>query len=77
MPAHWRVLADLFLLSMFAGFYSVPLYALIQSRCEPTHRARIARYTIAKVRTLLVSNPSRLAEVSSRLETEYRQLNGE
>ncbi|MBP8298301.1 MAG: MFS transporter [Burkholderiales bacterium] len=40
-PAHWRVLADLFLLSMFAGFYSVPLYALIQSRCEPTHRARI------------------------------------
>jgi 1-acyl-sn-glycerol-3-phosphate acyltransferase len=39
--AHWRVLADLLLLSMFAGFYSVPLYALIQSRCEATHRARI------------------------------------
>ena len=39
--AHLRILADLFLLSMFAGFYSVPLYALIQSRCEPTHRARI------------------------------------
>jgi hypothetical protein len=38
---HWRVMADLFLLAMFAGFYSVPLYALIQSRCEPTHRARI------------------------------------
>jgi len=40
-PAHWRVMADLFLLAMFAGFYSVPLYALIQSRCEPSHRARI------------------------------------
>jgi len=39
--AHWRVLADLFLLSMFAGFYSVPLYAMIQGRSEPTHRARI------------------------------------
>jgi len=39
--AHWRVMADLFLLAMFAGFYSVPLYALIQSRCEPSHRARI------------------------------------
>ncbi|MEP6701766.1 MAG: MFS transporter, partial [Betaproteobacteria bacterium] len=39
--AHWRVLADLFLLSLFSGLYSVPLYALIQSRCEPTHRARI------------------------------------
>jgi len=38
---HWRVLADLFLLALFAGFYSVPLYALIQTRCEPTHRARI------------------------------------
>lgn len=40
-PAHWRVLADLFLLAMFGGFYSVPLYALIQSRSAPTHRARI------------------------------------
>jgi 1-acyl-sn-glycerol-3-phosphate acyltransferase len=38
---HWHVLLDLFLLSCFSGFYSVPLYALIQSRCEPTHRARI------------------------------------
>lgn len=38
---HWRVLVDLFLLAMFGGFYSVPLYALIQSRCLPTHRARI------------------------------------
>jgi 1-acyl-sn-glycerol-3-phosphate acyltransferase len=35
------VLADLFLLALFAGFYSVPLYALIQTRCEPSHRARI------------------------------------
>jgi 1-acyl-sn-glycerol-3-phosphate acyltransferase len=40
-PAHWRILADLFLLAMFGGFYSVPLYALIQSRSQPTHRARI------------------------------------
>jgi 1-acyl-sn-glycerol-3-phosphate acyltransferase len=39
--ANWRVMADLFLLAMFSGFYSVPLYALIQSRCEPSHRARI------------------------------------
>jgi len=39
--AHWRVMADLFLLAMFSGFYSVPLYALIQSRCEPSRRARI------------------------------------
>lgn len=41
VAANWRVAADLFLLAMFGGFYSVPLYALIQSRCEPSHRARI------------------------------------
>ena len=36
-----RAMADLFLLALFAGFYSVPLYALIQSRAEAHHRARI------------------------------------
>lgn len=40
-PRHWRILADLFLLSACAGLYSVPLYALIQTRSAPTHRARI------------------------------------
>jgi 1-acyl-sn-glycerol-3-phosphate acyltransferase len=39
--AHWRVMADLLLLSLFAGLYSVPMYALIQMRSQPTHRARI------------------------------------
>ena len=39
--AHWRVLLDLALLSLFAGIYSVPMYALIQIRSQPTHRARI------------------------------------
>jgi hypothetical protein len=33
--------ADLFLLSLFAGMYSVPMYALIQLRSPATHRARI------------------------------------
>jgi len=39
--AHWHVMADLFLLAMFGGLYSVPLYAMIQSRSQPSHRARI------------------------------------
>ncbi len=39
--AHWRVMMDLGLLSLFAGLYSVPMYALIQLRSQPTHRARI------------------------------------
>ncbi len=38
---HLRVMADLALLSLFAGIYSVPMYALIQMRSLPTHRARI------------------------------------
>ncbi|MEO8384567.1 MAG: MFS transporter [Betaproteobacteria bacterium] len=38
---HWRIMADLFLLAMFAGFYSVPLYALMQARTEKAFRARI------------------------------------
>jgi 1-acyl-sn-glycerol-3-phosphate acyltransferase len=37
----WRVMADLFFLAFFGGLFSVPLYALIQSRAEPSHRARI------------------------------------
>ncbi|MCG2594845.1 MFS transporter [Ramlibacter sp. XY19] len=41
VAAHWRVMADLALLSLFAGLYSVPMYALIQLRATPTHRARI------------------------------------
>lgn len=39
--AHWRVMVDLFLMSLFAGLYSVPMYALIQMRSQPSHRARI------------------------------------
>jgi 1-acyl-sn-glycerol-3-phosphate acyltransferase len=40
-PAHWRVLADILLLGTFGGFYTVPLYALIQARSQPSHRSRI------------------------------------
>ena len=39
--AHWRVMADLALLALSAGLYSVPMYALIQLRSPRTHRARI------------------------------------
>jgi 1-acyl-sn-glycerol-3-phosphate acyltransferase len=39
--AHFRVLADLFMLALSAGLYSVPMYALIQLRSPSTHCARI------------------------------------
>jgi MFS family permease len=41
LTRHWRVIADLALLAIFAGFFSVPMYALIQMRSQPSHRARI------------------------------------
>ena len=37
----WRIVFDLAALAFFGGLYSVPLYALIQSRAEKTHVARI------------------------------------
>ncbi len=41
VAANWRVLADLVLLALCAGLFSVPMYALVQLRCPPEHRARI------------------------------------
>ncbi len=40
-PGSLRVLADVLLLGAFGGFYSVPLYALIQQRSERSHLSRI------------------------------------
>ena len=40
-PGTWRVLFDLTMLGAFGGFYSVPLYALIQQRSERSHLSRI------------------------------------
>jgi len=37
----WRILTDLALLGAFGGFYSVPLYALIQKRSDRRHLSRI------------------------------------
>jgi 1-acyl-sn-glycerol-3-phosphate acyltransferase len=36
-----RILADLFGIALFGGFYTVPLYTLIQQRAEPSERARV------------------------------------
>lgn len=39
-PASWRILVDLVLIGVFGGFYCVPLYALMQTRSEASHRSR-------------------------------------
>jgi 1-acyl-sn-glycerol-3-phosphate acyltransferase len=40
-PGSWRILLDLSLLGAFGGFYSVPLYALIQNRTERQQLSRV------------------------------------
>ena len=40
-PGSWRVIIDIVMLGAFGGFYSVPLYALIQQRSERSHLSRI------------------------------------
>lgn len=37
----WRIVADVTLLGIFGGLYSVPLYALVQERSAPEARSRI------------------------------------
>lgn len=41
MPAAWRILGDLCGMAISAGLYIVPLYAIMQQRSAPAHRARI------------------------------------
>jgi len=41
-PRHWRPMVDVALMAMSVGWFSVPLYAEMQARAEPSHRARVA-----------------------------------
>jgi 1-acyl-sn-glycerol-3-phosphate acyltransferase len=40
-PGNWRVAFDLAVIGLFAGFYIVPLFALVQSRAERSQLSRI------------------------------------
>ncbi len=40
-PGSWRIIADFVLVGLFAGFYIVPLFALVQSRAERSELSRI------------------------------------
>lgn len=41
IPAHWRIVVDLFAIAIAGGLYCVPLYAIMQARSETEHRARV------------------------------------
>ncbi len=40
-PGNWRIALDLAVIGVFAGFYIVPLFALVQSRAERSQLSRI------------------------------------
>jgi hypothetical protein len=39
-PGSIRILLDILLIGVFGGFYIVPLFAMIQTRCDPSHVSR-------------------------------------
>jgi acyl-[acyl-carrier-protein]-phospholipid O-acyltransferase/long-chain-fatty-acid--[acyl-carrier-protein] ligase len=41
VPGHWRIVADLAVIALAGGIYCVPLYATMQARSAPEHRARV------------------------------------
>jgi len=54
-PANWRIVLDLVAIAVCGGLYIVPLYAILQSRSEESHRSRIiaANNSIAPCGTLI------------------------
>jgi 1-acyl-sn-glycerol-3-phosphate acyltransferase len=40
-PGNWRIALDLTIIGLFAGFYIVPLFALVQSRAQRSQLSRI------------------------------------
>lgn len=52
----WYVLISLFFLAMFGGFFTVPLYAMVQSRSKPESRSRtIAANNIINALFMIIS----------------------
>ncbi len=39
-PGSWRILFDVVMIGVFGGLFIVPLFALIQLRCDPRHLSR-------------------------------------
>ena len=40
-PENWRICADVALVAMFGGIFTVPLYTLMQHRADPAQRSRV------------------------------------
>ena len=65
---NWRILLDMLGIGIFGGLYIVPLFALIQTRCDPTHMSRtIAGMNILNSLFMVVAALSAMAMLKSGL----------
>ena len=56
LPAHWRILADLFGIAVSGGVFIVPLYALLQATSRRAERARaIAANNVVNAAAMVLS----------------------
>ena len=66
---HWRILLDMLLLSIAAGFYIVPLYTLLQKRVEDKLRSRmIAANNITNAMFMVMASVLVIGVLSTRFE---------
>ena len=65
IPSNFRVLFDFIMIGVSGGLYIVPLYAMIQERCNPTKRSRtIAALNILNALFMVVSAVSAMIFLS-------------
>ncbi|PRC91174.1 Acyltransferase [Solimicrobium silvestre] len=64
----WRILFDIVCIGIFGGLYIVPLFALIQTRCDPEHMSRtIAGMNILNSLFMVVAALSAMVMLKSGL----------
>lgn len=66
MPAHWRILGDLFGISVAGGVFIVPLYALLQAASARRHRARaIAANNVINAAAMVIAAAATMALIAA------------
>jgi hypothetical protein len=71
-PGGLRIAVDLFLVAVFSGLYTVPLYTLVQHRARPAERSRvIAGLNIVNSFFMVVSSLVLVALAGAGIDTQW------
>ena len=71
-PHAWRILFDLAMIAGFGGIYTVPLYAIVQSRTEESERARaVAANNIANALFMVLAAAATAILIGTGLTTVH------